>query len=138
MGFTSWLQRCAAPSPGTCWVPKNSRGARLKTAVQGMRVSDWEALVGTGSVPSPSPPPGAPPGDSGSGAYVSSPLLLLLWPRVSQGQCGEPRLVRWALLIHRGPSSQHQCQIPALLPGCGGEGQLLSIGVPHAPYLLEP
>lgn len=38
----------------------------------------------------------------------------------------------------RGPEGQHPHQVPALLPGRGGEGQLLGVWVPCTPHLLEP
>ena len=45
---------------------------------------------------------------------------------------------RFFSLNRRGPAGQHSHQVPALLPGHGGEGPLLSLWVPGAPHLLEP
>lgn len=41
-------------------------------------------------------------------------------------------------LNYRSPTGQHPHQVPALFPGHGGEGPLLSLWVPCTPHLLEP
>lgn len=137
MGLTSWSQRYThCPQLWHLLDAQEFQGCQLKATIQGKSFR----LGG----PSGYRVSAKPPHLQGChlGTLTLEPVFPLhCTPTVAEGQ-SEPawgaQVGQRTLLIYRGPSSQHQCQVPAYLPGCGDEGQLLGIRVSHTPYLLEP
>lgn len=127
------------PSPGICLSAQASPRCSARSRTPGsLRLSQgrWEIhLVWPGRLPGQPRFPGKPlPGDSGP---------LGMERRTGLGtRSGVAALTGCPLpvhsLHHRGPTGQHPFPVPALLPGYGGEHQLLGLRVPPAPHLLEP
>lgn len=140
------------PSPGICLPAQASPRCSAWSRTPGsLRLSQghWEIyLMWPGRLPGQPKFPGKLlPEDSGP----LGPLLPTSVPSMTLGMERRPGLgTRSSVaaltgcplpvhsLHHRGPTGQHPYPVPALLPGYGGEHQLLGLRVPPTPHLLEP